>query len=184
MIDAAPTSESWRKAAVPSSVPERRMMAPQNRDIQQQHPLACERLLCQPLFPALLWKKAADRLLFSRYSLMSGFRRLGFSFRLFIHPRRLSASVSAALEYTSVISGNSTDSRPFPLSLSSHNCSRIKVWSSLRSASAARSSGSGVGNFSRCWRLRQGLLRRTQRLFQKWHYCVPQFFHHSLKIFL
>lgn len=53
MIDEVPTSESGRKA-VPSIVPEKRIMAPQNHDIQQQHLLACERQLCQPLFSALL----------------------------------------------------------------------------------------------------------------------------------
>jgi len=37
--DDVPTSESGRKA-VPSIVPEKRIMAPQNRDIQQQHLLS------------------------------------------------------------------------------------------------------------------------------------------------
>lgn len=53
MIDEVPTSlilfgHLSRNILCASLVPEKRIMAPQNRDIQQQHLLACERQLCQP----------------------------------------------------------------------------------------------------------------------------------------
>lgn len=47
--------------SVPSIVPERRIMAPQNRDIQQQHLLACERLTSMPaVIPGSVMKESGS----------------------------------------------------------------------------------------------------------------------------